>query len=229
MNYGFDPLNLILLAAAIIIFWRLRSVLGQRTGYERPAPDLVRPKPAEAADQSGESAQLGVKEDRHPPPVWKGHAPEGSQTAKALEAIAAKSSNFTVTDFLRGASLAYEMVLEAFARGDKQALKPLLSRDVMQGFSEAIDERVRARRDMTLQFVGIKKAELALAELEGNRALLAVRFVAEVIGATKDQAGKVIDGDEREVRELRDQWVFERDITARDPNWKLVSTGDNAA
>lgn len=229
MNYGFDPLNLILLAAAVIIFWRLRSVLGQRTGYERPAPDLPRPVPSEQRERDGEAVELGVKDDLPNQPVWKEHVPEGSDAAKALEAIVRKSSNFTVPSFLQGASAAYEMILEAFARGDKQALKPLLSREVFQGFSEAIDERARNRNEMKFQFVGIKKAKIDAAELNGNRASISVRFEAEVIGVTKDASGKVIDGDEKAVRELTDIWAFERDITSRDPNWKLVSTGDNGS
>ena len=228
MNTGFDSFTLVLLVAAAIVFWILRSVLGRRTGFEKPAPDFGAPAP----DASLKKAPQLEPESATPQkiePVWKGHVPEDAPAAKGLEAIAGAMRDFDVEGFLGGARAAYEMVLEAFARGDKQALKPLLSRDVFTGFSDAIDARARKNEKVQFQFVSIKSATIASAALEANRAVVGVNFVAEVISATRDAGGKVIEGDEKSVRELVDHWVFERDVRSRDPNWKLVSTDDNDA
>lgn len=228
MNLGFDSFTLVLLVAAAVVFWLLRSVLGRRTGFEKPAPDFTTP----AADASlRKSAQI---EPESAPaqanePVWKGHVPGNTPAARGLEEIARASRGFDVQSFLAGAKAAYELILEAFAKGDKPALKPLLSRDVFAGFADAIDARVKRNDSVQFQFVGIKSAAIESAAVEANRAVIGVKFIAEVISATRDAAGKVIDGHEKAVRELIDLWVFERDVRARDPNWKLVSTEDNAA
>ncbi|HXV73751.1 MAG TPA: Tim44/TimA family putative adaptor protein, partial [Sphingomonadales bacterium] len=147
--------------------------------------------------------------------------------AKGLEAIAKAARGFDVQSFLTGAKAAYEMILEAFAKGDKQALKPLLSRDVFAGFTDAIDQRGAKGESVQFQFVGLKSAAITSAVLEASRAVIGVKFVSEVISATRDAAGKIIDGHEKSVRELTDDWVFERDVRARDPNWKLVGTNGN--
>ena len=166
MNSLFDPLNLILLAIAVVVFWKLRSVLGTRTGLERPPAEPVVLKPRTAPGPQAEtSPPLGV-DDREPPkPVWHGYAEEGSATAKALEAIAQKSPDFKVGPFIEGAKVAYEMVLQAYADGNKQALKPLLGPDVMQSFSAAIDRRKAEGSRFVFQFVGVNTATLTRADL----------------------------------------------------------------
>lgn len=226
MNFGIDSFTLVLLVAAAVVFWLLRSVLGRRTGFEKPAPDFTTPaadaKLRKSAQLESENAAVPVSE-----PVWKGHVPGNTPAARGLEEIARASRGFDMQSFLAGAKAAYELILEAFAKGDKPALKPLLSRDVFAGFAEAIDTRAKKNESVEFQFVGIKSAAVESAALEANRAAIGVKFVAEVIGATRDAAGKVIEGHEKAVRELVDLWVFERDVSARDPNWKLVSTEDN--
>lgn len=233
MTPGFDPLTLILLAAAAIVIWRLRAVLGQRTGLERPPfdPTAQMPKPAPARPQGKlgprdiEGTAVEVKPES---PVWEGHAPAGSPVAKGLEAIAGKARDFNVPSFTTGATLAYEMIVEAFAKGDKTALKPLLARDVYDSFVSEIDARTKAGRKMKFQFVGMKSATLQQATLKGNIATIVVRFLSETISATLDAAGAVVSGDPKTIQDLSDVWTFERDVTSRDPNWKLVATQDNA-
>jgi predicted lipid-binding transport protein (Tim44 family) len=226
MNLGMDTFTLVLLVAAAIVFWLLRSVLGRRTGFEKPAPDFTTPAPEASARKTAqlesESAPAPVNE-----PVWKGHVAEDAPAAKGLEAIAKASRGFDVQAFLVGAKAAYELILDAFARGDKQALKPLLSRDVFAGFADAIEQRGKRGESVQFQFVGLKSAAIISAGLEANRAVVGVKFIAEVISATRDGAGKIIEGHEKSVRELTDEWVFEKDVRARDPNWKLVSTDGN--
>ena len=227
MSSGMDPLNLILLAVAAIVVWRLWAVLGTRTGFEKP-PIVLTPSPEKPAPTPVEDVREGeILEPENRDPVWKGFATEGTDTAKGLEAIALRSPGFTAGSFVRGASAAYEMVLEAYAKGDKQALKPLLSKELLDSFVSAIDERAAKGQDMLFQFVGVKTADISRAMLNGNKAQIEVSFASEMISATRDKAGTVLEGDDKAIRTIEDQWTFERDVTSRDPNWKLIATEDN--
>lgn len=233
---SFDPLNILLLAVALVVFWRLRSVLGTRTGTEKPPFDPFQTKRPEASagqEPGGPAARLpqGVPTaandtgDREPPPpVWKGFAEEGSPLAAALASIADTDPSFTPKSFIEGAKLAYEMIIDAFAKGDKAALKNLLSKDVFDGFARVIDERASLGQRVESRFVGIEKAVLRQAGLAGRKASITMEFVSELISATYDKAGEVVEGDPREIREVTDVWTFERDISSRNPNWKLVAT-----
>lgn len=240
MNEAFDPLNLLILAIAVVIFFRLRSVLGRRTGNERPPFD-----PFAARRRNGENAKPGRPEeasgnvitlprdrsaeakpaDAEPAaPIWTGFAEPGSALAAGLERIAGADRDFSPATFIAGAKVAYEMVVTAFAQGDKPSLKNLLSREVYDGFAGAIDNREKAGEKLDSRFVGIDKADLVSAELSGRKALVTVKFVSELISATTNRAGDVIDGDPKQIREITDVWTFERDTGSRDPNWKLVAT-----
>ncbi len=224
MNYIFDPFNLVLIGVAAFIFWRLKSVLGTRTGHERPPMEL-RPKPA--AQPMPPQADLpppAMEPEAPKVPVWQGHVSEGSADAKALEAIAAADGQFTLPYFLDGARAAYEMIVAAFAEGNKAELKPLLASDVFEGFSAAIDERARHGETMESKLVAINRAQIEGAEINGKRASITVRFVSEFISARKSKAGEVLEGDRKKIREITDIWTFERDLRSRDPNWRLAAT-----
>lgn len=221
-----DSLNLILLAIAAVVVWRLWSVLGTRTGLEKP-PIVLQPAPEKPKASQDDVKQGEILDPENKPPVWQGHAAEGTALAKGLEDVAARSPGFTVSSFTRGANAAYEMVLEAFAKGDKPALKPLLSKELLDNFVSAIDARSAKGQSMTFQFVGVKSAELKRAALVGNKAQVEVAFVSEMISATIDKAGEPVDGDSKTIRTLTDLWTFERDVGSRDPNWKLVATDDD--
>lgn len=222
-----DPLNLVLLVVAAIVAWRLWGVLGTRTGFEKP-PIVLKPiseKPkAEIQDRTvqGETLQPDVKK-----PVWFGYADENSELAKGLESVASRTPDFAPDGFIRGANAAYEIILEAFAKSNKQTLKPLLSKELFENFASAIDDREAKGQNMTFQFVGVKNAVLRRAELNGSRVQLDVDFTAEMISATLDMAATVIEGDAKSIRTVADLWTFERDVTSKDPNWKLVATDDN--
>jgi predicted lipid-binding transport protein (Tim44 family) len=112
----------------------------------------------------------------------------------------------------------------AFAQGDRKALNPLLSKDVYEGFAEAIAEREKAGETVDTQIVGIDKAEIVAASLHSRRASITVRFQSQMISVKRDSDGAVIDGDERATQNITDVWSFDRDVTARDPNWRLVAT-----
>ena len=225
-----DPLNIVLLAAAVFILWRFSSVLGQRTGNEKPGFDpFAKPVPPPRAPDIKAAPVGDMRTEEVRDPVWKGYAAEGSPMAGALETIAKSSTNFTVPGFLEGANMAYEMILEAFAKGDKAALKPLLSKEVYDSFSSVIDQRQKSGQRMVMQFVGVKRSKIEDVKLEGKRAQLAVRFVGEMISATLDSEGNTVEGDPKLIRDVDDRWTFERDITSRDPNWKLIDTSDDNA
>jgi predicted lipid-binding transport protein (Tim44 family) len=233
MDQAFDPLNLLFLAVAVVVFLRLRSVLGRRTGFEKPPLEPGRMNRTAQSDGNVVTLPPRTGESKPAPeepvkPVWEGFAAEGTPLANGLAAIGGADGAFSPKEFLGGAKAAYEMIVTAFAEGDRATLKNLLSRDVLDGFAKAIDARERAGERLESKFVGIDKAELMSAVLEGRRAMVEVSFVSQIISATLDKTGAVIDGDPREIREVNDVWTFERDVSSRDPNWKLVATEDRA-
>jgi predicted lipid-binding transport protein (Tim44 family) len=236
---AFDPLNLLLLAIALVVFWRLRSVLGTRTGNERPPFDPTSSdRGAKSDSPSTESDKKAIRFPQQEPmseespsatetpltPIWEGFAEPGSELAKTLEKITAADSSFAPKSFVEGAKRAYETIVDAFARGDKPALKNLLSRDVLDGFSKAIDQRQASGQVVESRFVGIDNASIRAAQLTDSRAQVTIEFVSEMISATRTGSGDVIEGDPTQIREITDVWTFERDVRSRDPNWKLIAT-----
>jgi predicted lipid-binding transport protein (Tim44 family) len=231
--------TIIFLALAVFIFWRLRSVLGQRTGRERPPYDglatrdpvrapagdnkvvALPPRPAETATKAAEPST-----DPAPEPAnhWQGVAEAGSAVATGLDAIAAVDRGFDAKHFLAGARAAYEMTVTAFAEGDRRNLKNLLSREVYDGFDGAIRAREAKGETVETKFVALDKAEVTAADLRGTTAHVTVRFVSQLITTTRDRAGAVVDGSPDKVTDVTDVWTFARDLSSRDPNWKLVAT-----
>ena len=126
--------------------------------------------------------------------------------------------------FLKGARAAYEIIVTAFAEGNRKTLKDLLSREVYDGFAGAISERESRGEQIDQSFVGIKSADIVEAELKNGMAQVTVKFVSELISATRDKAGEVIAGDPKRIKEVTDIWTFAREVASRDPNWKLIAT-----
>jgi len=227
----FDIYTIIFLALAIFIFIRLRSVLGQRTGRERPPydPYSTRDARAPAGDKVVTLPTRNNPESvaRPAEPAgdrWKGIAAEGSAVAAGLDAVAASDSSFDAKHFVVGAKAAYEMIVGAFAAGDRKTLKGLLSREVYDGFEAAIKDREAKGDTVENKFVSLDTADIIGAELRNNTAQVTVRFISQLISATRDKAGNVVDGSPDKVTEVTDVWTFARDVTGRDPNWKLVAT-----
>jgi predicted lipid-binding transport protein (Tim44 family) len=156
---------------------------------------------------------------------WKGLAEPGTPIAQGLDAIAAQDSSFDPRHFLSGARSAYEMIVLAFANGDRRALKDLLSAEVYESFETAIKDREKLEQKTETRFVSIDKAELVGAEARDRAAQLTVRFVSQMVSVTRDKAGTIVDGNPDKVTDITDVWTFARDVTSRDPNWKLVGTG----
>ncbi len=229
-----DIYTIIFLALAVFIFLRLRSVLGQRTGSERPPYDRttrevlrgtqdnnVVPVPGTVINQSSSAPTADVtSSDR-----WKNLAEPGTPLASGLDAIATQDSSFDPGHFLSGARNAYEMIVLAFANGDRRTLKDLLSSDVYESFDAAIKDRERLEQKTETRFVSIDKVELIGAELRDGAEQLTVRFISQMISVTRDKTGAIVDGNPEKISDITDVWTFARDISSRDPNWKLVGTG----
>lgn len=237
MQNVFDIYTIIFLALAVFIFLRLRSVLGQRTGRERPpydpysAREPVRPAtekvvalPPRQAEPMAAPKPAEPAEPREPGDRWKGIAEAGSPVAVGLEGIVAADPAFDGKHFVAGARGAYEMIVGAFAEGDRRTLKNLLSRDVYDGFDAAIGEREKRGETVETRFVSIDTADIVAAELKAKTAQVTVRFHSKLITATRDGNGNVIDGSAERVTDITDVWTFARDVSSRDPNWKLVAT-----
>ena len=126
--------------------------------------------------------------------------------------------------FVGGAKIAYEMVVTAYAKGDRRALKPLLSADVMTRFAQGMDERDKRGEKVEFTFVGVDKADVVEASMTAGIARITVRFAAKVISVTRDAAGTVVDGDPAKLADLIDVWTFAREVASSDPNWRLVET-----
>ena len=228
----FDIYTIIFLALAVFIFLRLRSVLGQRTGRERPDPYSTRDAVRGATNDNvvalpGRSARDGAQrpiETPDPAERWKGVAEQGSAVASGLDAIARDDKGFDAKHFVTGARAAYEMIVLAYAQGDRRTLKTLLSREVYEGFEAAIRERETKGESVETRFVAIEKSDFPAAEVRGHVAQITVRFVSQLISVTRNKAGNVIDGNAEKVTDVTDVWTFARDLSSRDPNWKLVAT-----
>jgi len=231
----FDFGTIFFLVAAVVIFIQLRNVLGRRTGNERPPFDpytAARTRAAEAGREGKTDtvvslprhakAASGDSEQKYT--AIDAVAPVGSELNKGLRAIKDADPSFDPDAFVEGAKLAYEMIVMAYADGDRRTLKNLLSREVYEGFVAAIDEREKRSEKIESSFVGIDKATIVAAEMKGHEAHVTLRIVSELISATRDGAGTIIDGDPETVAEVKDVWTFARDTRSRDPNWKLVAT-----
>jgi predicted lipid-binding transport protein (Tim44 family) len=238
MQDVFDIYTIIFLALAVFIFLRLRSVLGQRTGRERPpydpysAREPMRPaadnKVVALPNRNAEAAAPKQAEPAEPAAApaerWKGVAEPGSKVAAGLDAIVGTDADFDPQHFLTGARAAYEMIVTAYAAGDRRTLKNLLSREVYDGFDAAIGEREKRGETVESRFVSIDGADITAAELRGRSAQVTVRFQSQLVSATRDSKGNVVDGNAEKVSEVTDVWTFARDLSSRDPNWKLVAT-----
>jgi predicted lipid-binding transport protein (Tim44 family) len=225
MSDGFAYLDIVFFAmVAAFIAFRLRNVLGRKTGNERPRVDPI----AQRSAAKGNDNVVPLP-DRVPPvaaadpPAAVGAAPDAA--AAGLAEIKRADPRFDIDHFLQGARAAFAMIVEAFAKGDKAALRPLLADEVFAQFAGAIDAREQAGRSLSTELVATRAAELAGASLVNGRARVTVRFTSEQINVTRDSRSDVVEGDPRQIETVIDLWTFERDTRSRDPNWQLAETG----
>ena len=231
----FPTIFIILVAVAVLLV--LRSVLGQRTGYERQddifQKEARRQQRAEDESNADNVVKLPTRkndddsdEDAVNPVIKEidDLSEPDSKLNAGMKAVAAVDSSFSPSTFLDGGNMAYEMIVNAFADADETSLRNLLSADVFEGFKAAIEGRQERGETVKSSFVGIDTSEIVNADVQDNEAQVTVRFESQIISATYDKDEKLIEGSDNDVARVIDIWTFARDIRSRDPNWKLVAT-----
>ena len=195
MNYSFEYIDIILLAMiAGFIFLRLRGILGKRTGFEGKAPPQFDKILKEAV----------VKQTQNKDEVFDDKAQK---------------------EFLKGARIAYETIITDFGDNDNKITtsKPLLNKDIYNQFNEALKERSSKGYYAEITFIGINSAVIKEHKKVDKILNVTVDFIAEVITCIKDKNKKIISGDPEKIKKIYDTWVFSRDVTSVNPNWKLVN------
>ena len=209
-------IDLALLAIIALVVWRLWIVLGSRTGFgpNQAMPILTEPKlpkPTKADDM---------------PPIWQGHAPEGSELARTLVEMAKLDPALDPTLFLDGAKTAHRAILEAFAKGNLTEIRRLL----VPGVFQTLDSEIVARRQKseTLHFtlVGYDSARIVEARLEKTMAQFKTRFECRLLSWTDDAKGQLIFGNAKKIESHVDYWIFERNLSTQDPNWVLAEIAE---
>jgi len=218
---GFQFIDIILLAmVAGFLILRLRSVLGRRTGHEQPphknfpaAQDNVVPLPSASRESQEEVVATEIEPAYRDTPLEPG-----------LIALMRADPEFSSSGFLGGAVHAFELIVMAYARGDVDTLKPLLSSSVYSNFASAIQDREDREESMETQLISVKPAKLESVSMEGSDAMVAVRFESEQINVIADADGSVVEGNPEVTESVIDIWTFRRDTESMDPNWSLVAT-----
>lgn len=220
------------IVAAGLVLW-LKNTLGTRHGDERQ-----RPNPYLTADVDEEGgnvinlnvAPANVAEDQinelfeNP----KNNLSIDSEDAQAgLIDIAKADKSFDIARFMDAAQDAFAYIVESFAEGDRETLKDLLGEKVYAAFDGAIDQREKDGHVMEAEILGFKTVAVHEARLEGKTAYIAVRFHADEITVTRDKKDKIIAGHPERTIEMRDLWVFSRDVNSRDPRWLVTETRDD--
>jgi predicted lipid-binding transport protein (Tim44 family) len=217
MSGGF-PVDLIIfgMVAAFLVL-RLRSILGRRQGFERPPQPLEPRAPADApvidalAAPAAPAGPAKILPDPRTPP------------GQALARIRGVDQGFDPDQFLDGAAGAFGMIVDAFARGDRGALQPLLAPDLFTPFEAAITAREAANETLKQDIASLREMTLTEADLRGTVASVTVRFVSDQVNSTRDARGQIVAGTDVPT-ETVDFWTFERDLTSADPTWQLVAT-----
>lgn len=225
MGDGFVFIEIVIFAMiAAFLVYRLRSVLGRRTGEERqrPNPFTSAPNPAKP-----DNVVPLPERNRPRPDVAPGAdvtaSDEPLSLAASIDQLRAADPNFDEKHFLEGAKAAFAMIVDAFARGDTATLRPLLADDVYEGFARVIRDRQAAGEQHEARIEIVREAEVVEAKLDAARtARVTVRLVTDQVNVVRDRDGNVIDGDPKALVENTDVWTFARNLRSRDPNWALV-------
>ena len=194
MSNSFGYIDIILLGMiAGFIILRLRSILGRKTGHE----SKVYP--------SFEEKRFNISKNEVKPMKQNHNVLEGKDKK----------------EFLKGAEIAYETILTAFANGEVKKLKDLLTPMMNSNFSDAIEARNSDKIKSEFTFIGIKESSVEKYEKVNDVLFATVRFVAEVISVKKDKDDKIIDGNPDKIKFVTDIWKFTKNIKKNSPNWYL--------
>ena len=210
----------ILALVALFIGLRLYSVLGERTGHEQQP--ILKPADPDAR----------VEPRMTQPPVTQPTAVDSADMAyvptagPGVRAILAADSSFDVARFLEGAKAAYRMILEAFWKGDLQAMRSHVDAHVYETFEAAVEQRAKDGLKLDNRLVNIDQAVISEASLERGVAEITVRFEADIAAVTRNSEAQVVAGSLTDAVQTRDLWTFRRDLSSRDPNWLLIETDE---
>ena len=237
-NYDIILIGLV----AVFLILRLRSVLGKRTGNERPpardpftppAPPPAAPRLGDApsSTQSGNDNVVPLPTSAPAPrPSLSTTGPGGIRAtvlptaAAGVPAIRAADPAFEPIGFTAGARAAFTTIVEAFAKDDTAALRPLLDGPTYASFEAAIRGRAERKEKAETTLIGFEASDIAAANLQDSQAVVTVRFVSEQINVLRNADGQIIDGNPNEVQKVIDLWTFRRDTKSSDPNWLLIKT-----
>jgi predicted lipid-binding transport protein (Tim44 family) len=217
--FHFDIILFAMIAVFLVL--RLRSVLGRRTGNERRRDPFMQ----RFGQRFGAAPGKVITVEPTTTTIVSPAVPDGVDAlAEGLGEIGRADPAFNPQEFLDGSRAAFEIVVSAFAKGDKAALKPLLSEPVFASFGQAIDERAAAKEILENRIVGVDGAEIVAAHLKGTMAEVTVKLVSRQINLTRAADGTILEGDPKEPVEKIDTWTFSRDTRSQDPNWVLLAT-----
>ncbi len=228
MGDGFPFIDILLFGlVAVFLFFRLRSVLGRRTGHERQRPNPFAASPETPVEpgvgRRDNVVSLPERQDQAKAAAVPTSEPAGV-LSMGLAAVKRADSGFTEEEFLGGARAAFEMILDAFAHGDSAVLKPLLAPEVMQQFDGAIQQRQAHGETMETTLHSVKAVSISEARMDGQISVVTVKYVTEQTNVLRDRDGKIVDGDPKAVETITDFWSFSRDVRKTDPNWLLTAT-----
>lgn len=210
----------ILALVALFIGLRLYSVLGERTGHEqqpilKPADPDARVEARPTEPRAAPSAPNDADDMAFLPLAGPG-----------VRAILAADSAFDVARFLEGAKAAYRMILEAFWKGNLDAVRGHADQHVYETFAGAVEQRTKDGLSLDNRLITVDQAVISEATLEQGVAIVTVRFEADIAAVTRNAQGEVVAGSLSDAVQTRDLWTFRRDISSRDPNWLLIETDE---
>ena len=209
MGNPFDPMNIILLVFAVVAFIRLRATLGKRTGNEDPldSRSVFQPK------NSKNTNDLNLNDKSIP-----------QSSEEILDYLSSTDKNFSQETFIDGSKNAYKMIVENYASGSLELIEGFISKEVYDGFFEAISSREKLQQKLHNEVVEFNSVEIVDAILETNIIQLKVMFEAKMISYGEDSTGNVIEGNKDSPQVIKDVWIFQRPIKSKTPAWELIST-----
>jgi predicted lipid-binding transport protein (Tim44 family) len=224
LEQAFDPSILVFAAIAVFVLWKLHSVLGMRSERDAAAPPRNRFSPSQGGffrgrQQAAPPAAPAAQDAER----WTGLAEHGSKAWAGLDAVAASDPSFTRERFVEGACKAYGMIVSAFAKGDRDSLRRLLSPEVYDNFARVIASREAKGESVETTVVSIDDVRVEDARSERGVNNVTLRFAVKLMTTRRDREGQIVEGGEHPVSVV-DLWTFARAPASRDPNWKLVST-----
>lgn len=218
----FDIIILAFIAGFLIL--RLRRVLGRRDGHEGGYQDQFRNREDPESDTKADDNVVHLPDRAEDVDVADIDVSANDPIGAGIIQVRVADPSFDPAGFAEGAKMAFEMILNAFASGDRKSLKGLLSPDVYKNFDNAISEREAAGEKLEDTLVGIRSSEIVEASMDVHHSVITLKFVSEQISALRDSEDNIIDGNPNEVIDVTDFWTFSRDTRSKDPNWTLIGT-----